>query len=416
MATNFHSDLPNDQIHNPKDFSIASNSSVPVKTNNSQLEWLGSLFNLSTTIICGADVAGVLHNSFFHIFFSKTLSIEVHFSVSGDTTAFVPTAGFTQSSVAINANDTAIRVANAINIELLRLASTGIAAFVPTVDGRGRVTFSGMQNTNDTVDMGTGFVFGNTKTPYGNQSLVSNVGVLSWEEKTDPAVTSLTTTGTSGASTLSSGGVLNIPEYQGGVTSIVAGNNVTISPSGGTGAVTINASGGEPTFQTTTTWRGVIQITEEGRAATMYTFDNPSTGRFEFYMGRGIGFMGASGTIGPVPGQSIVPATRVNITTNDTTNYSWIGRVLANSPSVGGYLRLYKATLTCTAIQPPGYTLYPLAVITIPPLDTGKTYCFDYSAAFTSSLSKGDVIVPVFDGQNGTNNLTYTNTLELIHA
>ena len=32
-----------------------------------------------------------------------------------------------------------------------------------------------------------------------------------------------------------------------GVTQIVAGTNVTISPSGGTGVVTINASGGSPT-------------------------------------------------------------------------------------------------------------------------------------------------------------------------
>ena len=53
--------------------------------------------------------------------------------------------------------------------------------------------------------------------------------------------TSLTTTGTSGASTLTSG-VLNIPNYAtgGAVTSIVAGTNVTIS--GSTGDVTVNAT------------------------------------------------------------------------------------------------------------------------------------------------------------------------------
>ena len=61
-----------------------------------------------------------------------------------------------------------------------------------------------------------------------------------------PDAITLTTTGTSGASTLT-GNVLNIPNYAsggGGVTSIIAGTNVTISPVGGTGAVTINASGG----------------------------------------------------------------------------------------------------------------------------------------------------------------------------
>ena len=61
-----------------------------------------------------------------------------------------------------------------------------------------------------------------------------------------PDAITLTTTGTSGASTLT-GNVLNIPNYAsggGGVTSIIAGTNVTISPVGGTGAVTINAAGG----------------------------------------------------------------------------------------------------------------------------------------------------------------------------
>jgi hypothetical protein len=52
------------------------------------------------------------------------------------------------------------------------------------------------------------------------------------------ASVSLTTTGTSGAATYNSTtGVLNIPQYQGGVTSIVAGTGISINAS--TGAVTI---------------------------------------------------------------------------------------------------------------------------------------------------------------------------------
>ena len=64
---------------------------------------------------------------------------------------------------------------------------------------------------------------------------------------TIPTAITLTTNGTAGASTLTNG-VLNVPNYAApvdpGVTSIVAGTNVTISPVGGTGAVTINAAGG----------------------------------------------------------------------------------------------------------------------------------------------------------------------------
>jgi len=54
---------------------------------------------------------------------------------------------------------------------------------------------------------------------------------------------SLTVNGTSGEATLINN-VLNIPQYIGGVSKIIAGQNVTISPTGGTGEVTINASGG----------------------------------------------------------------------------------------------------------------------------------------------------------------------------
>ena len=61
----------------------------------------------------------------------------------------------------------------------------------------------------------------------------------------DIPFTSLTTTGTSGPATLVNS-VLNIPDYTqppGGVTSIIAGTNVTISPLSGLGDVTINATG-----------------------------------------------------------------------------------------------------------------------------------------------------------------------------
>jgi len=57
----------------------------------------------------------------------------------------------------------------------------------------------------------------------------------------------LTTLGSSGAATLI-GSTLNIPQYSGGeasgVSQIVAGTNVTISPAEGTGVVTINATAG----------------------------------------------------------------------------------------------------------------------------------------------------------------------------
>lgn len=83
-------------------------------------------------------------------------------------------------------------------------------------------------------------------TTTGTGAATLTTGVLNIPTPQIPDAITLTTTGTSGASTLI-GNVLNIPNYTssaGGVTSIIAGTNITISPVGGTGAVTINAAGG----------------------------------------------------------------------------------------------------------------------------------------------------------------------------
>jgi len=79
------------------------------------------------------------------------------------------------------------------------------------------------------------------------QATASTNGYLSSTDWTTfnnkQATITLTTTGTSGPASLV-GNTLNIPSYQGGVTSIVAGTGITISPTNGLGAVTINLEGG----------------------------------------------------------------------------------------------------------------------------------------------------------------------------
>lgn len=113
--------------------------------------------------------------------------------------------------------------------------SQGTQGFVTSVNNQtGTVTL----NTDDIAEGSSNLYFPGFGTSAGT-ALEGDTAV--------GQVQSLTTTGTSGAATLTAG-VLNIPQYSGGgsggVTSIIAGTNVTISPAGGTGDVTINASGG----------------------------------------------------------------------------------------------------------------------------------------------------------------------------
>jgi hypothetical protein len=93
----------------------------------------------------------------------------------------------------------------------------------------------------DASDIGAGSV---DNTEYGYLNGVTSP--IQTQLNTKQGTLALTTTGTSGAATLI-GTTLNIPQYSGGgasgVSQIVAGTNVTISPVGGTGVVTINATG-----------------------------------------------------------------------------------------------------------------------------------------------------------------------------
>ena len=116
-----------------------------------------------------------------------------------------------------------------------------------TYDAKGLVTAGADLSASDmptginAANISTGSI-SNTEFDYLN-GLSDNIQTqLNGKQQT----LTLTTTGTSGAATLV-GGTLNIPQYSAGasgVSLIVAGTNVTISPAGGTGVVTINATGG----------------------------------------------------------------------------------------------------------------------------------------------------------------------------
>jgi len=129
------------------------------------------------------------------------------------------------------------------------IRGNGTLATFPTIPTITPAALTKVDDTNVTLSLGgtpSTSLLQSTSLTLGWTGTLADSRITSaatWNAKQN-AIT-LTTTGTSGASTLI-GATLNIPQYSGGggVTQIVAGTNVTISPVGGTGIVTINSSGG----------------------------------------------------------------------------------------------------------------------------------------------------------------------------
>ena len=182
MATNFHKDLPNGQIHNPKDFSTANASSVCVKNESSLLKWIPANYTTSTTIKCRADVSKSLSSTYFYIYTSSdAVKYQVWFDVASDPGTLSIDAGYTGIEVDIAENATADTVATALKVALH--ATAGITAGVST----DTVTVTGITTATDPIDVSTGFVFNSTRTGVADEYLTTDgSGNIGWE--TQPAV------------------------------------------------------------------------------------------------------------------------------------------------------------------------------------------------------------------------------------
>lgn len=208
MATNFHADLPNNQIHVPKDFETANQSSLPIKNLSSNLEWSKANYSTVSTIKTTADAFGSLHGTFVNVFLNATDKFNVYYNVTGQTSIFQPLIGFTGLEVVIISNDSAIVIA-----QKTATAVNAVHGFTSTSSSN-IVTVSGMLSAEDTIPGASPFFCSNIQTPVGNEVLkTDSSGNIVWGVSPPSGlVTSLTTNGTQGSSTLVSG-VLNIPEY-----------------------------------------------------------------------------------------------------------------------------------------------------------------------------------------------------------
>jgi len=151
--------------------------------------------------------------------------------------------------VSQQAGDSASVIRSLVNVHSAATVQTDSVTFPNLTAGQiGQRFFgTGLSNNNSAVETFDNVGAGSSSNSYclnmygSAYSLCINAANISWNGV--PLNLSLTTTGTSGAATLTSG-VLNIPQYSSGsgVSQIIAGTNVTISPSGGTGTVTINST------------------------------------------------------------------------------------------------------------------------------------------------------------------------------
>ena len=176
MAVNFHKDLPNSQIHNPKDFSTANINSVCTKDENSLLKWAKANYTTSTTIKCTADVSKQLAGTYFYLYTSNdAVKYQVWFDVDSDPGTVSADSGCTLAEVDIVENDPANTVATRLGNVLNALS--GVTATVST----DTVTVTGITSATDITDVTTNFTFTPTRTQVANEYLATdNSGNIVW--------------------------------------------------------------------------------------------------------------------------------------------------------------------------------------------------------------------------------------------
>lgn len=195
----------------------------------------------------------------------------------------------------------------------------------------------------------------------------------------------------------------------GGVSSIVAGTGITISPVGGTGAVTINSSGKEGE-QISTSWRGCHIFEGKDRETIAKILNSPCvTDRSNPDL---------HGTSNGVYSQSIqissmnaIGGSIHVVETPSATISNWIGRMVSNAASVGK-ISLFKCTLICVGEQPAEYSMTYLSEQSFN-LAAGQVFCWE-DTSMNGSLAQGDLIIPVIALNAGeASTQTYSTSLRL---
>jgi hypothetical protein len=186
MATNFHSQLPNDQLHDPKDFSTARKRSVSTKNSSNSVEWVKANYTSSVAITPIADVDGNLHLTYICLYSSNdTNKYAVYFKITEDATLSTP-SGYTGviaiDLTSVGNNATAVQI-GANLAETLNAHSDFSASFS---EGTGAVTVTGMTSASPADAATTPFTIVVTDTEITGEVLVTDgSGNIKWIDQGD---------------------------------------------------------------------------------------------------------------------------------------------------------------------------------------------------------------------------------------
>lgn len=367
MATNYHSDLPNDQIHNPKDFDPAHKNSVLIKTGAGALNWKPSTYTLSSTVTCIDDVGGTLNNSYWILYSSdNTTTYHVWHNVSSAGDYFTTDA--VQIQISITASDTAATIANATATALNALSGVTASA------AAGVVSITTITNATKPLDgANTGFGFLSTETYTGTEYLqTDSYGNIKWGAGG----------GGGGCSNVFS--TITTSPVSETVSASGCTDNLVLSQMNNT-RITANASADTVQIEAieNITFRG--DTTSGLEAGTEYVFDNSNTRGNRFLVG-----MGAGNSL--TPAALLKAGIAIPNAGGKVVSYSGFGSANGTGEF---YISLWKFTNDC-GVSPetnPQGTL--VGTVKVATAGNENTQC--WTATITSLTYGGnDILVPSF--------------------
>jgi len=372
MATNFHSELPNSQLHKPKDFDTARKNSVSTKDASNNVKWSKASYTTTSTVSSQADLAGSLHLQYICFFSSNDANkYAVYFQIAATDILATP-SGYT-GVIAVNltasgAGSTAAQVGLA-----MKLALDAHIDFTATVNASGVVTVTGMNSVTHPNGGSTSFDILNIDTEVGSEFLqTDSSGNIKWGaapgggEGCSNAFAQILTTPASQTINASNCDVLRME----------SGENIKIFNTGATNTTKIDA-------YENITFRGDTTSGLEG--GVEYVFDNSNTRANRF-----LNPMGAGNSLSP----STILKAGIAIPNAGGKVVSFNGYASANG-TAEFYISLWRFAVECGVAPSENPTATLVGTIKVTTGGNDNIQC--WTAAITALTYGGnDILVPSF--------------------